>query len=294
MEIKLIFGGVLFLIKTERAVIINEELFPFLSNMQGDPDIIIEVSWNWKNAKFPETEPVGQDLIQNYYVEKDICFCVTRAGKKGPIASTCYTPDFRKVICTLNTAPFLEPPERLESIIRMLPMREIFQYFHTLFLHASQISYKGKGVLFAAPSGGGKSTQAKLWNKYRNAEIICSDRTLIRKRKDEWYTYGYPLDGSEPIRSNKITSLGCVVLLKTGTENFIQELTAGKAITLMMRQVVMDCWSGKARQKAMELIISLLEDIPVFLLVCTPDEYAVKTLEKELIEKGVIPNGDGY
>lgn len=266
MEIKLMLGGVLFCIQAERDLIINTNLMPFLIKTQKRADITVEISWDWKNAKQPKTEAIGQDLLQNYYVERDFCFCVTRAGQKGPIASTFYTPDFKKVICTLNTAPFIEPPRMLGSVLRMLPMREIFQHFHTLFLHASQISYQGKGILFAAPSGGGKSTQAKLWKKYRNAEVVCSDRTLTRKHGTKWYTYGYPMDGSEPVCSSEINQLGCVILLAHGNKNSVQKITAGRAISLMMRQVVMDCWSSKARMDAMELIILLMKDVPIFFL----------------------------
>lgn len=294
MKIKLQLGGVAFCIVAERDLLINPELAAFLKEQQHESDITIEISWNWENARQPVTEPIGQDLIQNYYIEGNDCYCITRAGQKGPIASTLYTSDFSKVVCTLNEKPFLEPPKTLGSILRMLPMRQIFLYFHTLFLHASQISYGGKGILFAAPSGIGKTTQAKLWKKHRGAEIVCNDRTLLRKVEKKWYTYGYPLDGSEPVCSSQVNQLGCVVLLKQGPVNQIRQLETGKNIGLLMGQVVMDCWSSDARTKTMEQIITLLRDIPVYLLTCTPDERAVKTLEAKLIEREVISHGENF
>ena len=166
----------------------------------------------------------------------------------------------------------------------MLPMREIFQHFQTVFLHASQIAIRGKGILFTAPSGTGKTTQAKLWKQYRGAEIICNDRTLTRKLDGLWHTYGYPIDGSEPVRSEKVNRLRCVVLLRQGLTNTIQPLPPARAVSLLMRQVVFDTWSGTARATAMQQLLSLVEDIPVFLLTCTPDERAVEMLEQKLKE----------
>ena len=51
-----------------------------------------------------------------------------------------------------------------------------------------------------------------------------------------------------------------------------------------MRQVVFDTWSGTARATAMQQLLSLVEDIPVLLLTCTPDERAVEMLEQKLKE----------
>lgn len=57
-----------------------------------------------------------------------------------------------------------------------------FNSFFVLFFHAAQITYQETGILFAGPSGAGKTTQAKLWERFRNARIICNDRTLLRKQ----------------------------------------------------------------------------------------------------------------
>ena len=45
-------------------------------------------------------------------------------------------------------------------------------------LHASLVEKDGFGVIFLGPSGMGKSTQAKLWEKYLDADFIIGDRPL--------------------------------------------------------------------------------------------------------------------
>ena len=291
MELKLRLGGVIFHFCSERDLVINQELYPFVVNDTEKEDTTIFVSWDWDHVRSPQTKMAGQDTILNYYRDENINYCIARSGPKGPIACTSYSCNFETVVCTINEQPFLQPPKALGSILRMLPIREIFLYFHTIFLHASQIAYKGKGILFTAPSETGKSTQAKLWKEFRNAEIVCNDRTLLRKSNANWFTYGYPIDGSEPIRSSQINPLGCVVVLKQGTMNGVGKLRPAKAISLLMRQVVLDCWNGSSKTGNMKLLVELLQDIPVYLLTCTPDERAVQVLETKLIEDEVIPNG---
>lgn len=273
---------------------INEELLPFVADGDTTTDITVWVSRDWERAELPKTVMTGQDAILEYYQEDDIRFCIAKGGPKGPLACTVYTTDFERLVCMLNDKPFLYPTRKLGSILRMLPMREIFLHYHTLFLHASQISIGGKGILFTARSGMGKSTQARLWQSCRNAEIVCNDRTLTRKTDGKWFTYGYPLDGSAPVRSNQVNQLGCVVLLEQGSADEVQRMRPAKAISRLMQQVVMDCWSGEAQTKAMALIAELLEDIPVYLLTCTPDVRAVETLESKLIEDEVIYDGRDF
>ncbi len=291
MEVYLQLGGVLFAIQSERELDIDVELSAFIQEKTENYDLIVSITWDWDNAPKPEGEMIGQDLIQNYYIEGDRRFCETRGGWKGAIACASYTADFSHVLCAVNEKPFLQPPKMLGSLLRMLPMREIFLHFGTLFLHASQIAYNGRGILFAAPSGTGKTTQARLWQEFCGAEIICNDRTLLRKHGGVWHTYGYPLDGSEPVRSGAVNRLGCVVLLEQGKENRVQRLSPGKAVGPLMRQAVMDCWSAEAREGVMNLLFSLLEDVPVFLLSCTPDQHAVEVLKGKLEEEEVIVNG---
>lgn len=288
MELDLGLGGLRFHFCSERALGINAELKPFRLTSPGRPDLVVRVTWAWAAARQPVQPPVGQDALLNYYEEGEWRWCLTRGGPKGFVASTVYHPDLSDMVCTINEAPFLMPPQMLGSVLRMLPLREIFLRHGVLFFHASQIVYQGRGILFAAPSGTGKSTQARLWRRCRGAEIVCNDRTLTRKEGDRWLTYGYPLDGSEPVRSTEVSQLGCLVLLRQGTENAIWQPRPGKALSLLMRQVVLDSWSGEERTVASELLLTFLRDIPVFQLTCTPDEGAVECLEHALTERKVI------
>ena len=175
-------------------------------------------------------------------------------------------------------------PKSLGEILRYFPMRAILQQFLVLFFHAAQITYQETGILFAGPSGAGKTTQAKLWERFRNARIICNDRTLLRKQDGNWHSYGYPMDGSQPVRSGEVHVAGCIVLVKQSQngKSSIERLRAGKAMAQLMPQHVIDRWSENARNQATENLFLLLKEMPVYQLTATMDEQAVACLEKIL------------
>ena len=81
-------------------------------------------------------------------------------------------------------------------------IEQVLNSYNTFLLHSSFIKWKDKAILFTAPSGTGKSTQADLWEKYENAEIINGDRSGIRKMDGKWTAYGLPIAGSSGIYKN--------------------------------------------------------------------------------------------
>ena len=52
-----------------------------------------------------------------------------------------------------------------------------------LILHCAYTEYQGKAMLFSAPSGTGKTTQAGLWEQYRESRTVNGDKALLRKQK---------------------------------------------------------------------------------------------------------------
>lgn len=292
MEIRLKLGGVVFHFILAREVEIEQELLPFIVYQRDTSDIDIFVSWEWKLAKMPKTKALGNDLIQNYYREEKINYCVVLEGKKGAISSTYYSDSFQELRCFINEKPFLNSPHSLGHILRFMPMRAIFQHFGVLFFHAAQIALGEKGILFTGPSGIGKTTQAKLWVTYENARLICNDRVLIRRDKYGWKTYGYPIDGSTPVGSSEVHTLCCIVLLAQSKENRLVKLSSIQAISRLMSQQVIDVWNPKAHTRSMELLTELLAEIPVYQLFCTSEKQAADYLKNQLREEGVIGNGE--
>lgn len=283
MDIRIMLGGISFLIDSEFELKIENSWSSFLWTEEAFCDITIKVRREEKRISKPQVCMRGEDLLLEYYKEKEQLICLAKGGVDGYLAQTLCDGSLTKIECNI-CSKHMESLGTLGNILRLIPMGIIFQEKKVLFFHASQIEIKGKGILFTAPSGTGKTTQAKLWKKYRNAKIICNDRTLLRGGQ----TYGYPIDGSEPVRSGKILPSGAIVVLAQGEENSIRRLAEKEALKLVMPQLVTALWDPMTRFLAMEQIVALMEKCPIYYFSCVPEESAVQCLEQQLIIDGVI------
>ena len=146
-------------------------------------------------------------------------------------------------------------------------------------IHASYIDYRGKGILFTAPSQTGKSTQAELWQLHNGAEILNGDRALLLCREDGVSTGGYIACGSSAICKNRLLPLGAIVLLAQGPENVIRPATTKERVHALFSAMEFFHWSSEDLDHALALANRIAVQAPIFHLSCRPDEDAVRTLQ---------------
>ena len=151
-------------------------------------------------------------------------------------------------------------------------------------LHASYISHKGRGILFAAPSQTGKSTQAELWRQYAGAEILNGDRALLFSHNGRWYTGGYTACGSSEICRNESYPLCAIVFLEQGKDNLIRLATVKERIHSLLTGMETFHWSMEDMDLALKFVARIGADVPILHYRCRPDEDAVHTLENYLEE----------
>lgn len=153
-----------------------------------------------------------------------------------------------------------------------------------LMLHTSLVDYQGKGILFVGPSGIGKTTQAELWMKYRDAIIINGDMALVGEKDGVFTGYGCPWHGSSPYCENRQVPLSGIIVLEQAKENTLKRLHGVAMIERMMRNIFLPHWCQKGADAAMETVDHLLSTVPVYLLKCRPDEEAVAMVERALFD----------
>ena len=180
-----------------------------------------------------------------------------------------------------NTA--LLYPE-MHFVWNIIGLEQIMLGQSSLILHASFVKWDEKGILFSAPSGTGKSTQADLWQRYMGADIINGDRAGIRKKDGVWKAYGLPYAGSSRIYRNESAPLSAIVVLEQAEENRIIRLGLTESIIRLLPEFSLHRWDARFMNQAMDLITEIVEHVPIYLLKCRPDEQAVQIL-REIIEK---------
>lgn len=163
-------------------------------------------------------------------------------------------------------------------------METLFLRRNCLMLHAAFIRWQGKGILFTAPSGTGKSTQAELWKKYEGADILNGDRAAVRRDESGCrQAYGLPYAGSSGIYRNEKAPLSAVVVLRQAEENRIRRLGMLEIIQKLYPETTVHQWEPDFIEKVLTLLTELAGEVPIYLLECRPDRGAVEAVKNVLI-----------
>jgi hypothetical protein len=151
-------------------------------------------------------------------------------------------------------------------------------------LHSSYILYNGKAILFTAPSGTGKSTQADLWVALRGAELLNGDRSSVMVTSEGVSVHGVPFCGSSGVSKNVSAPLAAIIYLSQAPATTITRLTGLRAFRSLWEGVSVDLWDRAEATACTDLVLEAIRQVPVFHLACTPDETAVRAVERAIFE----------
>ena len=262
---------------------ISPETEPFLDS-SCQPDLsfrFLLVS----DISLPEAKTTARGVCRYYNRQAgcDIFWCVTETDL--PYARVCWDYHNRGELFFYYRSDAVQYLRTTKVLIDLLGLETVMLHRHALLLHAAFIRSNGRGILFTAPSGTGKSTQASLWEKHMGAETLNGDRAGIRKIGDTWHAFGLPYAGSSNIYRNESAPLKALVLLRQAKENRISRISASEAMRSIYPEVTIHRWDPGFVNQAVDLFLELCADVPIYLLECLPDEGAVRTLEERLLSK---------
>ena len=169
------------------------------------------------------------------------------------------------------------PPEYNEFLCIYRTIAEQLPKFGAFVFHGAAISYNGKGYLFTAPSGTGKSTHIKLWreNIGKAVDIINGDKPIIKITDDGIFVCPTPWAGKEGWQKNRIFPLGCVTFLERSKNPYILKKSPKDFLSHIMNQVYMPK-NAQSLAATLELIDRLLSGVPLYILGCDISENSVK------------------
>ncbi len=162
-------------------------------------------------------------------------------------------------------------------------LEELLLRGNALILHSASIIYKGKAILFTAPSGTGKSTQTDLWHRYRHEVVhLNGDRTLLQWTADGWYACGYPTCGSSMRCEQTAVLIHGIAIVHRSILDEVVEISPLNRIMTVYSQCLVPNGSDTYVNFAMNLVEQLIASEKVVQLNCTMKESAVNALEKYL------------
>ncbi len=286
MQTQLIsLAGISLRVDCPRVLPPSDKLAPFIGG-EAPPVAVISVHPG-EEPPAPEGELSGEDTHFLYFRRGATRWVCSRPDWRGRESAAVYAADFSRCALYLNTRDYPGALPNLDRVLNQFPVSELLLRHGAVQLHASRIAVNGRAVLFTAPSGTGKSTQAGLWARHAGAEIVSGDRSLLRMEGGQCGTYGYPLDGSAPVCDPRRFPLGAIVVLSQDSENRVERLRVAPALARLCEQTVAGPWEG-AQAAAERHWLAVLERCPVYHLRCTPDKTAVDCLKQRLKKDGVF------
>lgn len=143
-----------------------------------------------------------------------------------------------------------------------------------IILHAAYIQVGEQAILFTAPSGTGKSTQANLWCAHQGARLINGDRVAVRLEGSRGLACGIPFAGSSGVAENVTLPIAAIVYLSQADTNSAQELSALMAFRKVWEGCCVNLWDREDVTLATDTVLKLVQSIPVIHLSCTPQPSA--------------------
>lgn len=213
------------------------------------------------------------NVLQRFFYEKPedpICYAVATYELQLNRILIEYLGKYRHCVSELRNCFF------------HIGLESILLQHDRLCLHASFVQTDLGGILFSGASGIGKSTQAELWCRYRNARQINGDRPILSKEGDGWLAWGSPYAGSSKCYVNECYPIRVICLLEQAAECTLYRLTPAQAFRGIWAGLTVHSFESEFVEKASNLAIDLVGRVPIYRFACTPNEAAVAFLEQEL------------
>ena len=244
------FGGTLFRIDSEEPLLESKYTAPFACAGTKTPDFVIIVGYSGEK-------------MQNGF---------SNANRSGSSVRIEFAERYRGKISAKNA---LEE----SGIFRMLAEHG------GVVLHSSYVLTKqGEALLFSAPSGTGKSTQAELWRKFAGAKVINGDRALI-KAQNGVTANGIFFSGTSGICENVTAPIRAIVLLRQSFANELKKVSGKEAFMRLLPQ----CSYYPKEEENLKLVTGILAEIisavPIYDFGCVPEKSAVTALNEVLYGK---------
>ena len=149
-------------------------------------------------------------------------------------------------------------------------------------LHASYVLVNGRALLFSAPSGTGKSTQAHFWRDERGARIVNEDRVVIFPKDGIYYATGCWAMGSAKVTDSVEAPIEALILLSQGSENSVRPIRPLQAIQWVVEQCSYDPKDPVQKCHVLETVCNALSSLRILSYECINHPSSVDELEKYL------------
>ena len=260
-----------------------ERLVPFRIT-SGKPDVTYEAKYGEKLPLSEQDTMIYKSKVLTVVVSTSRSIKYIHIAEGAPYAlverrsSSDYTIFLQNDIFDYELHPYVLPD--------LLHLERVLMEKGMVVLHSSYIESEGGAILFTAPSGGGKSTQAELWRKYKGARIVNGDKSIIGYENGRWRAYGIPFSGSSEYCLNESYPVKAIVVLEKGKENVLYRRDI-QEFSRVFSQMPLNVWDKEFCAREMNRAADICSQIPIYHYICNREQDAVEILYQKLKEQDV-------
>lgn len=165
--------------------------------------------------------------------------------------------------------PLNSPDDYREELAVYRKIAEKMPDYNTVLFHGSVIAVDGKGFLFTAKSGTGKSTHTRLWREYLGdkAVMVNDDKPLLKITDNSVIAYGTPYNGKHQLGCNMSVPLKALCILTRGETNSIVRIDKSDAYAMLLQQVYRPMKTLQMA-KTLRIIDELAVNVELYRLTC--------------------------
>ncbi len=151
-------------------------------------------------------------------------------------------------------------------------------------IHSCGIKLGDEGLLFVGESGAGKSTLTRLWNQAAGVEILSDDRTIVRKKSDNYWIYGTPWHGEAKFGSPQHVKLDRIYFIQHGAANSARPIKGAEPVQNLLTCSFPPYWDTAGMEFTIDLFSDLTATVPCYELFFKPDLDIVDFVKRNITE----------
>lgn len=251
---------------------------------QTQPELLYRVRYQ-KMLPAPTEEPIYRDPhIRFYQTDRGVLriysdFCTAEDTAAVLELNTSEGPIEQEVSILAERYPW---GTKAGQLLKLYQLPHYLLRFGKLLMHCAYVLYNGEAVIFTAPSGTGKTTQAELWRSCFGAAVVNGDRAALSLCEGRVVAHGLPVSGSSDDCENVCAPVRAIVSLAQAEENRLQCLSGKEALKHFMRGIYLPPEDQADFPLLLDTAASFLRHVPFYHLECLPDVAAARLLRDNL------------
>lgn len=230
----------------------------------GDGDAVSEESWVETMTGFRLSHGIGPEA--GCHPEPDVFYAFTSKISKQRDAESL------QPCVQVNGRTGLIHPIGSGFDLSQVPVRSLWfnaallalLFRGGLLVHAAGAVLKGRGLVFPAVSGTGKSTLSRLLEAEFPGAVVCDERIALRPATAHWILAGTPWESTAGIARETAAPLAALVFLEQAPACAIEPISAPDALRRVLPLISVDWGCGELADRGAAALDALLAAVPAY------------------------------